>query len=208
MATGKKSFILYCDQKGLWDKLDNEQAGKLIKHILSYVNDDNPEEPDFVTGLAFEPIKQQLKRDLKKWEKQHEQRVKAGKASAEKRKRNPTTVDERSVSSTVNGNVNVNASVSVNANEKNIKATPKNKLVLWIEQNAPRVQKLKEPITNEQAEKIKLEFQQDVIIEVFTAMHNHKDINKKISANLTFRNWASRRDTKPTEKFIPEPPKL
>ena len=112
MATGKKSFILYCDQKGLWDKLDNEQAGKLIKHILSYVNDDNPEEPDFVTGLAFEPIKQQLKRDLKKWEKQHEQRVKAGKASAEKRKRNPTTVDERSVSSTVNGNVNVNDTVN------------------------------------------------------------------------------------------------
>jgi hypothetical protein len=89
-----------------------------------------------------------------------------------------------------------------------LKATPKHKLVLWIEENAPRVQSLKEPITNEQAEKIKAEFQPDIIIEVFTSMHNHKDITKKISANLTFRNWVGRRDTKPQEKFIPEPPKL
>lgn len=61
MAKDKKSFILYCDQKGIWDKLDNEQAGKLIKHILAYVNDENQSSPDFITELAFEPIKQQLK---------------------------------------------------------------------------------------------------------------------------------------------------
>lgn len=104
--------------------------------------------------------------------------------------------------------IDIEIDKEVEIEEDILKATPKHKLVLWIEEHAPRVQKLKEPITNEQAEKIKSEFQQDVIIEVFTAMHNHKDINKKISANLTFRNWASRRDTKPTEKFIPEPPKL
>jgi len=74
MAENKKSFILYCDQKGVWDKLDDAQAGRLIKHIISYVNDDNPVAPDFITELAFEPIKQSLKRDLKKWEKQQEQR--------------------------------------------------------------------------------------------------------------------------------------
>ena len=119
MAIGKKSFILYCDQKGLWEKLDNEQAGKLIKHIISYVNDENPEEPDFVTGLAFEPIKQHLKRDLKRWEKQQLQRSKAGKKSAEVRKRNATSVNERSISSTdnVSVSVSVNDSVSVNVND-------------------------------------------------------------------------------------------
>ena len=121
MAENKKSFILYCDQKGVWDKLDDAQAGRLIKHIISYVNDDNPVAPDFITELAFEPIKQSLKRDLKKWEKQQEQRSEAGKRSAEVRKlnaklakRDSTTVNDRSISSTVNGNVNVNDNVNVN----------------------------------------------------------------------------------------------
>ena len=121
MAENKKSFILYCDQKGVWDKLDDAQAGRLIKHIISYVNDENPVAPDFITELAFEPIKAVLKRDLKKWEKQQEQRSEAGKRSAEVRKRNAklaerdsTTVNDRSISSTVNGNVNVNDNVNVN----------------------------------------------------------------------------------------------
>jgi Family of unknown function (DUF6291) len=108
MADNKKSFILYCDQKGVWDKLNDDQAGKLIKHIISYVNDENPIVPDFIIELAFEPIKQQLKRDLRKWEKQYQQRVEAGKKSAEVRKRNSTTVNERLISSTVNVNVNGN----------------------------------------------------------------------------------------------------
>lgn len=115
MADNKKSFILYCDQKGVWDKLNDEQAGKLIKHIIAYVNDENPKADDFITELAFEPIKQHLKRDLKKWEKQYEQRVEAGKKSAEARKRNSTAVNERSISST--DNVNVNGSVSDTVNE-------------------------------------------------------------------------------------------
>ena len=114
MAENKKSFILYCDQKGVWDKLDDAQAGRLIKHVIAYVNDENPEAPDFITELAFEPIKASLKRDLKKWEKQQTQRSEAGKRSAEVRKRNAklvqrdsTSVNERSVSSTVNGNVSL-----------------------------------------------------------------------------------------------------
>jgi uncharacterized phage protein (TIGR02220 family) len=121
MAENKKSFILYCDQKGVWDKLDDAQAGRLIKHVIAYVNDENPEAPDFITELAFEPIKASLKRDLKKWEKQQTQRSEAGKRSAEVRKRNAklvqrdsTSVNERSVSSTVNGNVNVSVNDSVN----------------------------------------------------------------------------------------------
>jgi len=56
MAENKKSFILYCDQKGIWDKLSDEQAGKLIKHVLSYVNDENPTTNDFIIELAFESL--------------------------------------------------------------------------------------------------------------------------------------------------------
>lgn len=68
MADNKKSFLLYCDLKHTTDKLTDIQAGVLFKHILAYVNDLNPEPKDLITEIAFEPIKQSLKRDLKKYE--------------------------------------------------------------------------------------------------------------------------------------------
>ncbi len=68
MAEGKKGFVLYADQKELFDKLPNEKAGELIKHIFKYVNDEDPETDDLLIDLAFIPIRQQLKRDLVKWE--------------------------------------------------------------------------------------------------------------------------------------------
>jgi hypothetical protein len=144
MAENKKSFILYCDQKGVWDKLDDAQAGRLIKHIISYVNDENPVAPDFITELAFEPIKAVLKRDLKKWEKQQEQRSEAGKRSAEVRKRNAklaerdsTTVNDRSISSTVNGNVSVsvNDNVSVSSKDDGIKPPSLEEVILYFDEN-------------------------------------------------------------------------
>jgi hypothetical protein len=137
MATDKKSFILYCDQKGVWDKLDNEQAGRLIKHVIAYVNDDNPVAPDFITELAFEPIKAVLKRDLKKWETQQEQRKKAGKKSAEVRKRNATSVNERSIPSTVNGSVNgsVSGNVSVSSKDDGKAPPPLEEVIFYFEEN-------------------------------------------------------------------------
>lgn len=68
MAKDKKSFLLYCDTIHTVDKLSNEKAGELFKHILAYVNDLNPTPNDFIIELAFEPIKQSLKRDLIKYE--------------------------------------------------------------------------------------------------------------------------------------------
>lgn len=65
MAVGKKSFILYTDLLHTFEGLDDQEAGKLIKHLLRYVNDMNPEAPDKLIKIAFEPIKQMLKRDLK-----------------------------------------------------------------------------------------------------------------------------------------------
>jgi len=62
----KKSFLLYADQKHVFDQLPNDLAWKLIKHLLSYVNDEDPQTDDLIIKVAFEPIKQQLKRDLEK----------------------------------------------------------------------------------------------------------------------------------------------
>jgi len=117
MATNKKGFILYADQKELFDQLPNDKAGELIKHIFSYVNDENPDTNDIILKLAFTPIKQQLKRDLVKFEETKIKRSEAGKKSAESRRNkkeqtstNSTSVksvEQTSTNSTVKENVNV-----------------------------------------------------------------------------------------------------
>jgi hypothetical protein len=67
MSKNKKSFLLYCDLIHTVDQLTNEQAGDLFKHILRYVNDQEPQTDNVITRIAFEPIKQSLMRDLVKY---------------------------------------------------------------------------------------------------------------------------------------------
>jgi hypothetical protein len=120
MAENKKSFIAYSDWKETFDSLPDDKAGQLIKHIFAYVNDDNPETDDILINAVFANIKNTLKRDLKKWEVQYNQRVEAGKKSAEARKRNAALVNERSISSTVSDSVSVTVSDNVNKEKKYI----------------------------------------------------------------------------------------
>jgi len=68
MAENKNSFVLYCDLIHTVNQLPDDKAGELFKHILSYVNDEDPTTDDIIINISFEPIKQQLKRDLKKYE--------------------------------------------------------------------------------------------------------------------------------------------
>jgi hypothetical protein len=121
MAENKKSFLLYTDVHFTVKKLTDEQAGKLFKHILGYVNDENPVMDDILIDLVFEPIKQSLKRDLRKYEQIREKRSIAGKASADKRQQVSTSVkhDEQVLThSTVNDSVIVNDIVNDNVNVK------------------------------------------------------------------------------------------
>jgi len=116
MAENKKSFVLYADLLHTVMQLPNDKAGLLFKHILSYVNDLEPVTEDIIVKIAFEPIKQQLKRDLKKYEKKKKQWSEAGKKSAEvrKNKRQQTLTNVKNVATdlTVNVNDNVNVNVS------------------------------------------------------------------------------------------------
>jgi hypothetical protein len=123
MAQDKKSFVLYADLIHTVKKMSREDAGELLLHILKYVNDENPETDNMIVDLTFEPIKQQFKRDLKKWEITLEKRSDAGKASAEARRvsklnqQNSTnlthveSVQQTSTNPTVN--VTVNDTVTV-----------------------------------------------------------------------------------------------
>ena len=106
MATDKKSFILYCDQRGTGERLSNEQAGKLIKHVLAYVNDENPE-ADFITELAFEGIKRALKADLIKYEQIKTKRIESGRKGGKQTQANQASATSAKANQAVNGNGNV-----------------------------------------------------------------------------------------------------
>lgn len=129
MAEGKKSFVLYADYKHTFDLLTDEQAGKLIKHLLRYVNDENPEMDDILLKVAFEPIKRQLKRDLVDWEESRSRRSEAGHLggikSAESRKKKQKQANEAMLEKSkqtkqgqANQAVNVNGNVTVNVKER------------------------------------------------------------------------------------------
>src|SRR6185436_11405310 len=120
MAKDKKSFILYADQTGLFEKLTDAKAGKLIKYIFDYVNDKDPSTEDILLQIAFEPIKQQLKRDLKDWEQERSNRSQAGEKGMASRwgKQENITNDNKnnSVINPITG-ITDNANVTVNVND-------------------------------------------------------------------------------------------
>jgi hypothetical protein len=147
MAEDKKSFLLYADLIHTVKKLPKEKVGDLFLTILEYVNDMNPTVDDILVDIAFEPIKQQLKRDLRTWEKRIEKRSDNGSLGNLKRwnedlykqvEENEITLEEainiakhRKTSHSDNGDtqeshsdkkianvaVNVNDNVNVNVND-------------------------------------------------------------------------------------------
>lgn len=65
----------------------------------------------------------------------------------------------------------------------------------WILDNAPRVARMKEPFTEAQYLALKDEFDTTFICDLLREMHNYEPLlTKNRSANLTFRNWARRRN--------------
>lgn len=88
----KKSFVLYNDWHSVFEKLSDEEAGKLIKHIFLYNNGLAGDLEDRLLEITFEPIRLQLDRDFDKWLKTTEVRREAGRIgglkSGEVRKQN------------------------------------------------------------------------------------------------------------------------
>lgn len=68
MAENKKSALIYADLLKTVEHLPDDVAGRLFKTILLYINDENPVVEELLVKIAFEPVKQQMRRDLKKWE--------------------------------------------------------------------------------------------------------------------------------------------
>lgn len=124
MAEGKKSFVLYADLIHTVRKMPAKKAGDLFVTILQYVNDENPVVSDPVVDLVFEPIKQQLKRDLKSWEGTRIERSKAGKqggikSGESRRNKANKPIASKSKQKEANEAVTVNVTVTDSVNDIN-----------------------------------------------------------------------------------------
>jgi hypothetical protein len=94
MAEGKKSFVLYCDLIHTVKKMKQKDKAELFDHILAYVNDLDPKTSNTTVELVFEPIKQQLKRDLQKWKSLQKRNSENGKLGGRpKTQNNPNNPD-------------------------------------------------------------------------------------------------------------------
>lgn len=114
----KKSFVLYIDHKELWENLSNEQAGKLIRHIYSYVVGEDAKPPDEMTKLLFYQIKATLDRDQKKWEEVRKSRSENGKKGGRPSKaKKANGFEEKQTKAKKAVSVNVNDTATVNVND-------------------------------------------------------------------------------------------
>lgn len=126
MAENKKSVLLYCDIIHTVEELDDSDAGLLFKHYLRYINDQNPEPPSKLIKIVFEPIKQNLKRDLKKWEEKSAKNSESARIRWEKNNANASERTERTANHAdkdkviVKDTVKVTDTVTVSDNTKTL----------------------------------------------------------------------------------------
>jgi hypothetical protein len=185
MAKDKKSFILYSDAIHTVEKLSDTDAGQLLKHLLRYVNDQNPTTDNPLVEIAFEPIKHQIKRDLVKIEDVKVKRSEAGKAGASKRWQDIANA---------NKGIQTIANIAVNDND-NVNVISKD-----IYRSFAHLS-----ISNADIEKLLDKYSINEIDEVLDSIENFKGNKKYTSLYLTANKWLSK-NKKSTE--VEEPKEL
>lgn len=193
MADNKKAVLLYCDVIHTFESLEDDEAGRLIKHFLRYVNDKNPVAPDRITQIAFEPIKQQLKRDLVKWEGEQHSRSEAGKKGMANRwnKVKQAITNDNTVTKNI---TNITDTVNVTVNDNVIK-----KVITKKEK-----QEIKKAVlaTPEEVEKLKEKFGAGYLWAVETLSNYKQSSGKKYKSDYhTLIGWVYEKFLK--EKNIP-----
>ena len=189
MATDKNSFILYTDIIHTVNKLPDEKAGKLFKIILEYVNDLNPNTTeDLLVDIAFEPIKQILKRDLKKWTDYKEKQSVNGQKGGRPKKNQKTQAFLNKPKKAANVSVSVNVNDNVINNNIINKELSKDEITNTIEFIQITAQK---------------KINENQVKEFYTAFcinnKNHLNREDKITH---FRNWLKKQDNETTKESI------
>lgn len=125
----RTSFVLYLDQKEVFDDLDDETAGQLIKAIFEYENSGKISCKGLLKTV-FLQFRATLDRNAKKWEYIKKQRSNAGKKGMQNRwktKENEITnitndnkpyqdITNITVSESISDSVSVNDSISISSN--------------------------------------------------------------------------------------------
>lgn len=222
MAENKKSFILYCDIIHTVKKLPKDKQADLFVHILEYVNDMNPITDDFVVEIAFEPIKQALKRDLLKYEKIRQRNAENGKTGGRPKKvveNEPVEVTKVSKPKKPSGlignpknpsepkkaDIGIGIGIDIdidNDNEKEdiiisdeIKKLKESFIDFnkWLDSETIFVRKIKTQMTEEQFIKLKKKYNSVQIMNTVLNLENYKDATKRYtSVYLTVSNWLKR----------------
>jgi hypothetical protein len=152
---------------------------------MRYVNDQNPVTDNPLVDIAFEPIKQQLKRDLVKFEDVKGKRSEAGKAGAIKRWQDIANA---------NKGIQTIANIAVNDND-NVNVISKD-----IYRSFAHLS-----ISNADIEKLLDKYSINEIDEVLDSIENFKGNKKYTSLYLTANKWLSK-NKKSTE--VEEPKEL
>jgi hypothetical protein len=182
MAENKKGFILYADQKELFTQLNDELAGKLIKHIFRYVNDENPTSDDVIINIAFTPIKQHLKRDLDKFNETKERRSQAGKIGMANRWQG-ITKDNDVIPVITKHNKRLQSITKITDNDN---VNDKDN-VLHIYRAFAHLS-----LSVEDFDKLRIEYSADQINNVLDSIENYKQNKSYSSLYLTAKNWLKR----------------
>jgi len=182
MANGKNSFLIYTDWISIFEGLDDDEAGRLIKHLFRYVNDLNPEPTDKITKIAFEPLKLHLKRDLVKWTETVDKNSKNGKLGGRPKKPNETQKTHRFSEKPKKAD-NDNDNDSVNVKEKVIKE----KNHLFLESDIFNKEIFRQKLTGTQYELANIDYYHEVILN-WSDSKNEKKINWLAAA----KGWMAR----------------
>ena len=80
------------------------------------------------------------------------------------------------------------------------------KFNVWLSLHAPRVQQMRQPMSEAQLCTLVSEYSKQEVMDVILAMENYADLHKKnISAYLTARAWLKRRIQAPQRHNSPQP---
>ena len=121
----KNAFLLYKNHAEIFEKLSDEQAGKLIKAIFEYERTGITPELEPLLDMAFTPIKQTIDIDAEKYAQKVEKRREAGSKGGKQRVANQanatfakqTQANQANINNDIKDNIIIN---NDNENERSI----------------------------------------------------------------------------------------